>query len=260
MFGLELGRFVEVESLTKRSSVTAGLELRCRKAHVLLPVDKPFSVREGRAVGGLRQEHRPTVPRDRKALSLVMLPSLLWDLERGSVAKAASTERRLEVTLGGVDDCRALVGATETAPPFPPLRLSVLLVWCGAAKNGILDLTTCLLVPLVSCLLGEMPLIFAARGAFPWFRVSCNSLAKPESGLSGDIFQEVLLALPYSPGCGVLPPVLAIFRGGHFRELPLPNSPSEVSLLLSAGAPLPPLELVESSLQCEILDGVRSRS
>lgn len=52
-------------------------------------------------------------------------------------------------------------------------------------------------------------------------------------------------------------------RGEHLRDPPgvLVNSPSDVSLLLSEGNPQPPLlELVESSLQCDILDGVRSRS
>lgn len=76
--------------------------------------------------------------------------------------------------------------------------------------------------------------------------VSERSCARPESGLSGDIFQPLL----NSPCCGGPAPVLAIFRGEHLREPEdvLANSPSEVSLLLSAGAPDPLLELVESSL------------
>lgn len=253
---LEALRFGDVEGGLKRSALMAGLEERCRKAHVLLPEAKPLSARDVRTVGGLLQEHLATVPRVKKALSFVILPSLLWDRDRGKVANAVSTDRRLELALGGVDDCRSLPFVWGwTAIPLL-LRVSLLTARCGAARCGILDLAVgcCLELPFVRLLGAAEPLVLAGdtggatelSSADVVELVSDRSCARPESGLSGDIFQPLL----NSPCCGVPPPVLAIFRGEHLREpdVVLAKSPSEVSLLLSAGAPDPLLELVESSL------------
>lgn len=212
-----------------------------------------------------------------------MLPSLLCDLDRGSVARPASTERRLEFGLGGVDDCRTrpfVVGCCcgrccawfcggVGEEPFD-VKFSVLAARCGEARNGILDFAVgaCLQPVCAADILGEaVPFVLAgdaegdaddAQLSSADAALSMSCVRSPESGLSGgDTFQ----AVPNSSGCGVTPPVLAILRGEHLREPgALPNSPSEVSLLLSAGAPQPPLELVESSLQCDIRDGVMSRS
>lgn len=211
-----------------------------------------------------------------------MLPSLLCDLDRGSVARPASTERRLEFGLGGVDDCRTrpfVVGCCCRCcawfcggvgeEPFD-VKFSVLAARCGEARNGILDFAAgvCLQPVCAADSLGEaVPFVLAgdaegdaddAQLSSADAALSMSCVRSPESGLSGgDTFQ----AVPNSSGCGVTPPVLAILRGEHLREPgALPNSPSDVSLLLSAGAPQPPLELVESSLQCDIRDGVMSRS
>lgn len=105
---LEAALFGDVEGGLKRSALMAGREDRCRKAHVLLPEVRPLSARDVRTVGGLLQEHLATVPRLKKALSFVMLPSLLCERDRGKVANAVSTDRRLKLALGGVDDCRTL--------------------------------------------------------------------------------------------------------------------------------------------------------
>lgn len=157
--------------------------------------------------------------------------------------------------------------------PFD-VRFSLLAARCDAARYGILDFAAgvCLQPVCAEDILGEaVPFVLAgdaegdaddAQLSSAEAALSMSCVRSPESGLSGgDTFQADAV-LPNSSGCGVTPPVLAILRGEHLREPgAFPNSPSEVSLLLlSAGAPQPPLELVESSLQCDIRDGVMSRS
>lgn len=135
-------------------------------------------------------------------------------------------------------------------------RFSELLVLCAAVKQGIFDLdAACFWTQ--EYVTGED----LAGSALPSSvdtteLVSEDSCARPESGLSGEM---VFQLAQYSSDCK-LTPAFGTFLGEQLRELvALVNSPSEVSLLLSARPQHPPLEL-ESSLQWELRDGAVSLS